>query len=218
MKKYLYIVLLIVASTLLVACKSDIAVVDLVVNPVEINLLVDSEIQVEVDVLPADSTNKMLIFEISDKSVATSTSSGLVKAIAVGNTVLKVSVKDNDNIFKNIIINVVETLWPNEFFNEHFDVNIPEFPNYASLTIVESSHEMIEFIVSGINNDEEALASFSLLLEADGWEKSINSNAHAGSFIKGDIELSYHNSTSHGQNQIEFVLAYEGHDHDHDHH
>lgn len=70
---------------------SQVAVEDIEIQDYEEELEVDSALQLSATVLPANATNATVVYESSDSTIATVSSSGRVKGIAPGQVTIKIS-------------------------------------------------------------------------------------------------------------------------------
>jgi len=84
---------------------NEIKVTDITLNTTNIDIKINGSYQLSANVLPENATNKELEWSSSNTNVATVDSNGYVKAINIGNAVIKAKVK-NTNIEKSVTVNV----------------------------------------------------------------------------------------------------------------
>lgn len=209
MKKILLPILLLVTTFILVGCNNNIEAVSLVVTPNEININVGSELKIDVSVLPADTTNQDLQYNISDKTVASVNDQGIVSGLKVGQTTLTITVKKTTSFFKEVVVNVIDLSWPNDEIEAHYNFTLPKFPIYTSLTINHLEENVLEIIIMGYNDEHTVMNDYNLLLINDGWVANNHNDSHHGSYTKAgiDVIVSYHSSHSHGTESIEFKIT-----------
>lgn len=82
-----------------------VASIDLNMNEIDINE--GEKYQLIATVLPENATNKTLIWSSSNEAVATVNNSGLVTAVAPGNTNILVSTTDGSNLYVSCSVNVL---------------------------------------------------------------------------------------------------------------
>lgn len=74
----------------------------------EYELAVNKTLVLSPKVEPADATNKKLIWESSDESIATVSANGTVKAIKAGQCTIKATASDGNGVYKTCVIRVIQ--------------------------------------------------------------------------------------------------------------
>ena len=77
------------------------------VDPTVVTAVEGEEVQLVVEILPEDATDKTLEWESSDENVATVDASGLVKVISQGEAVITVSTTDGSNLSAECRVSIV---------------------------------------------------------------------------------------------------------------
>jgi len=94
-----------------ISCKKDIAVTSVSLDKDIIILSVGSTETLKVEVLPTNSDIKSVTFESSNPNFATVSSSGLVTAISIGQTIIEVRTNDGGKTARCTIIVVSRGVW-----------------------------------------------------------------------------------------------------------
>lgn len=209
MKKILGIFVVLLTLTVAGCGYKTIPASSLVVLSDQVTILVGTELKIEVSVLPADTSDKTLIWMTVNQDVATVTGDGVITGVTIGDTILTIQVKNTPLVSKEITVHVREEYWPNDEIEEHFGITLPKFPSYSSLTVNHLDQDGLEIILAGYGNEEEVLNQYQTLLLAEGWIAGSTNNDHAGSYTKEGslVMISYHNSSSHGTKTIELRLS-----------
>lgn len=87
----------------------------------------------------------------------------------------------------------------NEEVREHFEFELPVFPQFAKLDIKHDANHRLDIIISGINNIEISLHDYLKSLEEEGWIAGEENNHHKGTYTKSDLDIfiTYHESHNH---------------------
>lgn len=83
-------------------------ITSIAVNPTSSTIKKGSKVALNVTILPSNATNKDISWTSSNSDVASVSSTGLVKGIKAGSTIITCSSKDGSNKFAKCTINVIE--------------------------------------------------------------------------------------------------------------
>ncbi|VEU81297.1 Ig-like domain-containing protein [Haploplasma axanthum] len=219
MKKVLSIFVLMIISITLLACNKKIIKAEYItITNENIYLNVDSEVTLEYKIIPADTTNKDVSIVSNNDEIATVTN-GVLKGLKIGNTIVTISLKEQPEIKKEIIVNVVDKLWPSVSIKSFAGFDLPAFPNFTSVNEVKTD-ESLKLEISGVTNDSGAMYQYKDLLISLGWILDGGFDEHAGKFKHNDFEytISLHNNMVHNGTTIDLLISKKDHDHNHEIH
>jgi len=110
MKKFLSIAIMLI--TLASSCNKNIEVTDVILNPETLTLTVNETATLIATVLPADATNKELIWESSDPSVVSVDNSGKITALAEETATITVTTVDGGKKASCVVTVEEEDIYP----------------------------------------------------------------------------------------------------------
>lgn len=224
MKKIVLILVMSIALILVACGKETIKPLSLVATDV-IYLNEGTEAAVNVEVIPSDATDKTLVFEIGDTTIA-SLREHKVTGLKVGTTILKVSVKGHETVYKDITIYVVDKKWPNDDIEMLAGFKLPEFTDYTSVILDETVESILSLTIKGTKNPDQAMLDYKTLLTTLGWEVVGSFDSHMGELTHSDYtyNIKLHNNYEHQGDTIDLEIVKHGtdsddehDDHDHEH-
>ena len=97
--------------------KPSVAVTGVTINHTSATLMIDETVTLSAEVAPANADDKEIIWENSNPSVASfESSTGLVKALAVGTTTITAKSHADGNIFATCVVTVSSALTPTTWY------------------------------------------------------------------------------------------------------
>lgn len=181
---------------------------DIVYNNEVIYLNKEATFEVKPTVLPSDASNKKINYVIEDTTVATITDLGILNGVNFGETVLTMTLAENDKVSKKVIVKVIDKNWPT---HDIFDFAGFELPSFVDFTFVDVKEEEDELVLSiqGSVTPGESLLRYKDQLLGLGWEVEGSFDDHIGTLTHHDyeFELTFHNNYVHEGNDIELHIG-----------
>ena len=136
---------------------NPIPVKDIVCN--EINVAVNQSLKINYYVLPDDATNKKVKFEVSDTSIINVNDDGTLVGLKSGTTQLKLISAENNNIYKEITVNVfVADILSNNFNIDYNNKIIKEINDKLDFDLFKSMIETSN-IIKMFDGEKEFISS-----------------------------------------------------------
>ena len=137
--------------------RSVISSTGLSVSPSSISLTVGEDVSLNTSFTPQNTTLQTVTWASSNTNVATITSTGLVRAKALGTTTVTATAKDNSSVIGTATINVVQTVSGDESTQNPTVVSVSVSPATLSLSLSGTKTATLTAIVSVLNGASQGV-------------------------------------------------------------